>query len=127
MVDRHEPFRGIDRAGRLDAIALLPGVNFTRLHGHDFPQDGRPLLVVIPAGGAPGAVVPDLELGSSAALGFEGEMFDRRDRTGYRDGARGQRGRTRGIAARGGGRPRVADELRAKADHPVRHPPMGGL
>mgnify|MGYP000170555312 CR=1 FL=1 len=83
MSDRHEPFRAIARAASLDAVALVPGANFTRLYGHDFHQNERPLVVVIPAAGAPAAVVPNLELGSFAGLGFEGEVFDWRDQTGY--------------------------------------------
>ena len=83
MADRHEPFREIARAARLDAVALVPGANFTRLYGHDFHQNERALVVVIPAEGAPAAVVPNLALGSFAALGFEGEVFDWRDQTGY--------------------------------------------
>ena len=84
MPDRHEPFREIARTAGLDAIALVPGANFTRLYAHDFHQNERPLVVVIPADGPPAAVVPNLELGSFAALGFEGEVFDWRDQDGYR-------------------------------------------
>ena len=59
------------------------GANFTRLYAHDFHQNERPLLVVIPADGPPAAIVPNLELGSFASLGFEGEVFDWRDQGGY--------------------------------------------
>ena len=83
MPDRHEPFREIARTAGLDAVALVPGANFTRLYAHDFHQNERPLAVVIPADGPPAAVVPNLELGSFAALGFEGEVFDWRDQDGY--------------------------------------------
>ena len=85
MSDRLEPLREVARAASLDAVALVPGANFTRLYGHDFHQNERPLVVVIPAEGAPAAVVPNLELGSFEPLGFEGEVFDWRDQTGYQD------------------------------------------
>jgi len=81
--DRHDPFRAIARAASVDAVALVPGANFTRLYGHEFHQNERPLVVVVPAEGAPAAVVPNLELGSFAGIGFEGEVFDWRDQTGY--------------------------------------------
>ena len=81
--DRHDPLRRIARAAGLDAVALVPGANFTRLYGHEFHQSERPLVVVIPAEGLPAAVVPNLELGSFEPLGFEGEVFDWRDQTGY--------------------------------------------
>ena len=83
MPDRHEPFREIARTAGLDAVALVPGANLTRLYGHDFHQNERPLVVVVPAEGLPAAVVPNLELGSFEPLGFEGEVFDWRDQTGY--------------------------------------------
>jgi len=125
MPDRHEPFREIARAAGLDALALVPGANFTRLYGHDFHQNERPLVVLIPAEGAPAAVVPNLELASFGKLGFEGEVFDWRDQSGYqgafdallasvtvrRVGVEGQLMRvfveqalTRGAVARGGAR-----------------------
>lgn len=81
--ERHEPFRQIARELSLDAVVLVPGANFTRLYKHDFHQNERPLVVVIPAEGAPLAVVPELELASFSDIGFEGEVFDWRDQTGY--------------------------------------------
>jgi len=83
VADRHEPFRQIAREASLDAIALVPGANFARLYQHEFHQNERPLVVVIPAVGAPAAVVPNLELASFNDIGFEGEVFDWRDQTGY--------------------------------------------
>ena len=67
----------------LDAIALVPGSNFLRVFGKDFDQMERPLVVIVPAAGAPVAVVPNLELGSFTPLGFPGEVFDWRDEAGY--------------------------------------------
>ena len=81
--DRHEPLRGIARAAGVDAVALVPGANFARLYGHDFHQNERPLVVLVPVDGPVAAVVPNLELGSFEPLGFEGEVFDWRDQTGY--------------------------------------------
>jgi Xaa-Pro dipeptidase len=83
MTDRYEPFRVVARQASLDAIALVPGANFARLFGKEFHQNERPLVVVIPASGMPAAIVPNLELGSFEQIGFEGEVYDWRDQTGY--------------------------------------------
>jgi len=83
MNDRYEPLRRVAREASLDAIALVPGANFTRLLGADFHQNERPLIVLVPAEGAPAAVVPNLELASFSAIGFEGQVFDWRDQSGY--------------------------------------------
>ncbi|ASJ70290.1 putative dipeptidase PepE [Granulosicoccus antarcticus IMCC3135] len=83
MTDRYEPYRNVAQRASVDAIALVPGANFSRLFGKEFHQNERPLLVVIPAIGAPAAVVPNLELASFEQIGFEGEVFDWRDQTGY--------------------------------------------
>jgi len=83
MTDRYEPFRRIARNQSLEAIALVPGANFARLFGQDFHQNERPLLVLIPTDGQVAAVVPHLELGSFASLGFEGEVFGWKDESGY--------------------------------------------
>ena len=81
---RHlDDYRGVARATEVDAVALVPGPNFVRLTGHDFHSHERPLVIVIPAEGAPAAIVPNLELGSFAALDFPGEVFDWRDQDGY--------------------------------------------
>ena len=83
MSDRYQDFRRIAASLGTDAVALVPGPNFTRLYGHTFHTNERPLVVVIPVRGAPAAVVPNLELTSFAELGFEGAVFDWRDQTGY--------------------------------------------
>lgn len=81
---RHlDEYRGVARDAGTDAVALVPGPNFVRLTGHDFHSHERPLLIVIPVEGAPAAIVPNLELGSFAALDFPGEVFDWRDQDGY--------------------------------------------
>lgn len=67
----------------LDAIALVPGANFLRIFGKDFHQMERPLVVIVPRNGVPVAIVPNLEMGSFAPLGFPGEVFDWRDEEGY--------------------------------------------
>jgi Xaa-Pro dipeptidase len=66
----------------LDAIALVPGANFLRIFGKDFHQMERPLVVIVPRTGSPVAIVPNLEMGSFAPLGFPGEVFDWRDEEG---------------------------------------------
>ena len=73
----------VARNASIDAVALVPGANFSRLYGKEFHQSERPLLVVIPVDGRPAAVVPNLELGAFDAVGFEGEVYDWRDQTGY--------------------------------------------
>lgn len=88
MTDRYSEFRRIAADVGTEAVALVPGANFTRLFGHEFHTNERPLVVVIPVTGAPAAVVPNLELTSFAALNFEGEAFDWRDQTGYADAFR---------------------------------------
>ena len=85
MTDRYQPLRDLAREHHLDAVALVPGANFSRLYRKDFHQNERPLTVVIPVAGPPAAVVPNLELGSFALVDFEGEVFDWRDQTGYAD------------------------------------------
>ncbi len=70
----------------VDAVALVPGPNFTRALGKAFMSHERPFLVVIPANGEPAAIVPNLELGSWELVGFDGAVYDWFDQTGY-DGA----------------------------------------
>ncbi|WP_299897447.1 Xaa-Pro peptidase family protein [uncultured Ruegeria sp.] len=67
----------------VDAVALVPGPNFTRALGKSFMSHERPFVVVIPAVGDPAAIVPNLELASWDLVGFEGAAFDWRDQTGY--------------------------------------------
>lgn len=83
MTDRYEPFRRIAKNAQLDAIALVPGANFARLYGAEFHQNERPLVVLIPVEGLPDAIVPNLELASFEPLGFEGDVFDWKDQSGY--------------------------------------------
>jgi len=72
-------------AGQLDvdAVALVPGPNFSRALGQSFMSMERPFLVVIPADKPPAAIVPNLELGSWRHVGFDGAVFDWKDQTGY--------------------------------------------
>ncbi|MFV0360268.1 M24 family metallopeptidase [Tropicimonas sp.] len=85
-MDRYSDYRRIGRDMGVDAIALVPGANFRRLYDASFHSHERPLVVVLPVEGAPAAIVPNLELRSFDALGFEGAVFDWRDQDGY-DGA----------------------------------------
>lgn len=85
MNDRYESYRAVARRASLDAVALVPGANFSRLFGKEFHQNERPLVVIIPAEGMPAAIVPNLELGSFEALAFEGEVYDWRDQDGYQE------------------------------------------
>ncbi len=83
MSDRLAALRNVARSSALDAIALVPGANFERIFGANFHQNERPLVVLVPADGAPCAIVPNLEMGSFSAINFEGEIFDWKDQTGY--------------------------------------------
>jgi Xaa-Pro dipeptidase len=85
MSDRYSEFRNIARTLGVDAVALVPGSNFTRLFNQSFHSHERPLVILIPVSGPPAALVPNLELRSFDLLKFEGEVFDWRDQTGYSD------------------------------------------
>ncbi|MDU9002741.1 M24 family metallopeptidase [Sedimentitalea todarodis] len=67
----------------VDAVALVPGPNFTRALTHSFMSHERPFLLVIPANGPAAALVPNLELRSWDLVGFQGVVFDWRDQDGY--------------------------------------------
>lgn len=69
----------------LDAVAIVPGPNFHTLMGCDFHLMERPLLMIIPQGGTPVAIVPNLEMASFSQIGFEGDVFDWRDEDGFAD------------------------------------------
>ena len=83
-MDRYAPYRAVARSLGVEAVALVPGPNFTRLMGKAFMSLERPFLVLVPEEGPPAAVVPNLELRSFDLVGFEGEVFDWRDQDGYR-------------------------------------------
>lgn len=70
----------------VDAVALVPGPNFTRAVGQAFMSHERPFVLVVKADGDGAALVPNLELGSWGQVGFDGPVFDWRDQVGY-DGA----------------------------------------
>ncbi|WP_411892318.1 M24 family metallopeptidase [Yoonia sp. SDW83-1] len=76
-------YAGIAADLGLDAVALVPGPNFTRAFEHVFMSHERPFLMVIPTQGAPAALVPNLELRSWDLVGFDGAVFDWRDQDGY--------------------------------------------
>ena len=84
MTHRYQEYRDLARRLGVDAIALVPGPNFTRLMRKSFHSHERPLVLVIPVEAPVAAIVPNLELGSWALLDFEGEVFDWRDQVGYR-------------------------------------------
>ncbi len=82
-MDRYSEYRRVARQLAADALALVPGPNFTRVLGRNFSSHERPFVLFIPAEGAPAAIVPNLELRSFDQVGFEGEVFDWRDQDGY--------------------------------------------
>jgi Xaa-Pro dipeptidase len=73
-----------DVAARLgvDAVALVPGPNFTRAVDHVFMSHERPFLIVIPASGTPAALVPNsgIALVGSGGLRRPGLRLARPDR-----------------------------------------------
>lgn len=83
MSDRYSEYRQVARDLNVDALALVPGSNFTRLFNASFHSHERPLVVIIPIDGPPAAIVPNLELRSFDLLNFEGAVFDWRDQDGY--------------------------------------------
>ncbi|MGB0843804.1 MAG: M24 family metallopeptidase [Alphaproteobacteria bacterium] len=85
QIDRYSEFRDLAKTLGHDAIALVPGPNFTRLYNKSFHSHERPLVIIIPVEGEPTAIVPNLELASFDLLNFEGQVFDWRDQTGYQD------------------------------------------
>jgi Xaa-Pro dipeptidase len=78
-----DPIRAVIREQDLDAVAFVPGPNFKSIYTRDFHLMERPLLVIVPSEGDPVAIVPNLEMTSFAALGFDGQVFDWRDEDGY--------------------------------------------
>ncbi|WP_281993243.1 M24 family metallopeptidase [Sulfitobacter geojensis] len=80
---RLSEYAGVAVEMGVDAVALVPGPNFTRAIGRSFMSHERPFLVVIPADGPAAALVPNLELASWDLVGFDGAVFDWRDQDGY--------------------------------------------
>lgn len=85
MTDPLAEYRQLAQALAVDALALVPGPNFTRALGHSFMSHERPFVLIIHADRAPAAIVPNLELGSWELVGFDGAVFDWRDQDGYAD------------------------------------------
>jgi Xaa-Pro dipeptidase len=83
LADRLAAYAAVAAQLGVDAIALVPGPNFTRAVDHAFMSHERPFLLVIPANGPAAALVPNLELGSWDLVGFDGAVFDWRDQDGY--------------------------------------------
>lgn len=83
MTDRFSDLRQVASQLGVDAIALVPGPNFTRAVGQAFMSHERPFVLIISADGPDAAIVPNLELGSWAQVGFDGAVFDWRDQDGY--------------------------------------------
>jgi Xaa-Pro dipeptidase len=87
--DRLSAYAAVAAKLGVDAVALVPGPNFTRVVEHSFMSHERPFLIVIPANAPAAALVPNLELGSWSLIGFSGPIFDWRDQTGYDDAFEG--------------------------------------
>ncbi len=83
LSDRLAAYAAVAADLGVDAVALVPGPNFARAVGHAFMSHERPFVLVVPARGAPAALVPNLELRSWDLVGFEGAVFDWRDQTGH--------------------------------------------
>ncbi|WP_421692786.1 M24 family metallopeptidase [Aestuariivirga sp.] len=78
-----EPLKRVLERTGLDALVIVPGANFRRVFGQDFHQMERPLAVIVPRQGEAVAIVPHIELGSFAPIGFPGKVFPWRDEQGY--------------------------------------------
>ena len=81
--DRLADYAAIAADLGVDAVALVPGANFTRCVGQAFMSHERPFVLVVRADGDAAALVPHLEMGSWAQVGFDGPVFDWRDQVGY--------------------------------------------
>ncbi|MGR3570963.1 M24 family metallopeptidase, partial [Brevirhabdus sp.] len=81
--DRFAELRALATHLQVDAVALVPGPNFTRAVGRAFGSNERPFVLIVPRQGPPAAIVPNLELASWAGVGIEGAVFDWRDQDGY--------------------------------------------
>ena len=60
---------------KLDAVALVPGPNFTRIVHHPFMSHERPFVLAACADGRAAAIVPNLELQSWGLVGFDGPVL----------------------------------------------------
>lgn len=85
LTDRLSAYAAVAADLGVDAVALVPGPNFTRAVEHSFMSHERPFLLVIPAKRPAAALAPNLELSSWDLVGFTGAVFDWRDQTGYVD------------------------------------------
>lgn len=83
LTDRLSDYAAVAANLGVDAVALVPGPNFTRALNQSFMSHERPFLLVIPAKGHAAALVPNLELRSWDLVGFPGAVFDWRDQDGY--------------------------------------------
>lgn len=83
LADRLAEYAEVASTMGVDAVALVPGPNFTRAVIHPFMSHERPFVLVVPAKGMPAALVPNLELRSWDLVGFDGAVFDWRDQDGY--------------------------------------------
>jgi Xaa-Pro dipeptidase len=83
LANRLSAYAGVAVDLGVDAVALVPGPNFTRVLNHSFMSHERPFMLVVPATGPAAALVPNLELRSWDLVGFDGAVFDWRDQDGY--------------------------------------------
>ena len=83
MTNSLAEYRQLAKSLAVDALALVPGPNFTRALGHTFMSHERPFVLIVAADGTAAAIVPNLELSSWDLVGFDGAVFDWRDQDGY--------------------------------------------
>ncbi|WP_420859320.1 M24 family metallopeptidase [Marivivens marinus] len=83
LADRLADYAEVAKRMGVDAVALVPGPNFTRVVHHPFMSHERPFVLAVGADGRAAAIVPNLELRSWDLVGFDGPVFDWRDQTGY--------------------------------------------
>lgn len=67
----------------LDAVAIIPGSNLRYLTGAVHMLMERPLVLLIPQNGTPGAIIPNFEVEQFMSHGFAAQIFAWHDADGY--------------------------------------------
>jgi Xaa-Pro dipeptidase len=81
VTSRIEEALGLAEAEGLDALALVPGPNLAYLTGLSFFLSERPVVALLPLGGAGAIVLPELEAGKAAEIGLQAFAYN--DEEGY--------------------------------------------
>lgn len=68
---RLDRLRAVAADADLDAVAVIPGPNLRYFTGLSFHLSERPVVLIVPAAGAPRLIAPGFEAGKAAGLGFD--------------------------------------------------------